>query len=286
MFRKIDTVLEMIKFQHTLFALPFAALAMFYAAGGLPATATIGWILAAMVGARSAAMAFNRLVDRRLDALNPRTSDRALPAKRIGVPFVSLFLVLTIALFVAACRQINPLCLKLSPVALVVILGYSYTKRFTWLCHFVLGLALAIAPVGAWIAVAGRIDEFPLILAAAVLPWVAGFDILYALLDVEFDRAHGVHSVPARFGERAARRISAALHFLAAAGFVALGLRAHLGLPYFAGCALTALLLIYEHRLAAPRDPAKLNAAFFHVNAVVGFALLTAGLVDLYVTRQ
>jgi 4-hydroxybenzoate polyprenyltransferase len=274
--------LEMIKFQHTLFALPFALAGMVLGAGGMPAARTAIWVVVAMVGARSAAMAFNRIVDRRIDALNPRTADRALPRGLLSTPFVTLFTLLMIAGFVGATWKLNRLCFQLSPVALAVILGYSFTKRFTWLCHFFLGLGLAIAPVGAWIAVTGRFDPFPVILAASILPWVAGFDILYALLDVEFDRAHNVRSIPARFGPRAARVVAGALHFLAAGGFVALGVWAKLGEIYFGGCAVVTMLLIYEHGLARPQDPGKLNRAFFHVNAVVSAVLLAAALVDLY----
>ena len=270
----LAAVLEMIKFQHTLFALPFAVLAMVYAERRWPDAQVVAWILAAM--------AFNRLADRRIDARNPRTEDRALPRGRLSVGFVAGFTVVMAGLFVFSASQLKPLCFTLSPVALVVVLGYSYTKRFTWLSHFILGLALAIAPVGAWVAVTGRFDPFPIILGASVLLWVAGFDILYSLLDLEFDRRERIHSIPARFGARAGRRIAAALHLSATGGFVGLGVWAGLGLYYFAGCALVAVLLIHEHFLTGSRDPAKLNRAFFHVNAVVSFVLLVAGLVDLY----
>jgi 4-hydroxybenzoate polyprenyltransferase len=281
MFRKLHIVLEAVKFQHTLFALPFALLSMIYAARGWPAWSVVGWILAAMVGARTAAMAFNRLVDRRLDALNPRTQDRALPRGSLSPGFMAALTAASAGLLVVASWRLNRLCLILSPAALAVVLGYSFTKRFTWLCHFFLGLALAIAPVGAWIGVTGAFDPFPIFLAACVLAWVAGFDILYALLDTAFDRAHGVHSIPARFGERPARRWAALLHLATAAGLAGLGIWARRGTPYFAGCALVAALLLYEHCLASPRDPVRLNRAFFHVNALVGLTLLAAGALDV-----
>ncbi len=206
------TVLEMIKIEHTLFALPFAFMGMLLAAGGWPRWRTVGWIVVAMVGARSAAMGWNRLADRRIDAANPRTAGRALPAGLVTPRFVALFVAASAGLLLVAAWQLNPLALALAPVALAVLLVYSYTKRFTWASHLVLGLAMAGAPLGAWIAVRGDVAAPPLVLAAAVLLWGAGFDILYALQDVEFDRRTGLFSVPARFGVRGALWISALLH--------------------------------------------------------------------------
>src|ERR1700688_4411895 len=209
---RLNVVLDMIKFEHTLFALPFAFMGMLLAARGWPPWRTMGWIVVAMVGARSAAMGWNRLVDRRIDAANPRTAGRALPAGQVTPAFVAGFVAASAALLAVAAWQLNPLALALSPVALAILLLYSYTKRFTWASHLVLGLSLAGAPLGAWIAVRGDVAAPPLALGGAVLLWVAGFDVLYALQDVDFDRRAGLFSVPARFGVRAALWLSALLH--------------------------------------------------------------------------
>ncbi len=211
-FGSLRTTLEMIKFSHTLFALPFALYAAFLAAGGWPAPATLGKILLAMVGARSAAMAHNRLADRRIDAANPRTASRALPSGALSVGFVQVFLAASVALFVAAAASLNRLTFLLSPVALALLFLYSYTKRFTALSHFVLGLCLALAPVGAWIAVRGSVEWLPILLGLAVLFWTAGFDVIYSLQDEEFDRSAGLRSIPARLGARRALVVSALLH--------------------------------------------------------------------------
>src|SRR5436305_8436262 len=208
------TMLEMIKIEHTLFALPFAFLGMLLAAGGWPPWRSVGWIVVAMVGARSAAMAFNRLVDRRIDAANPRTAGRALPAGLVSPAAVTLFVLVSSGLLVVAAWQLNPLALALSPVALGILFLYSYTKRFTWAAHLFLGLSLSGAPLGAWIAVRGAVQATPVILALAVLTWTAGFDVLYALQDLDFDRRTGLFSIPARFGVRGALWISGAFHVL------------------------------------------------------------------------
>ncbi|HYE97741.1 MAG TPA: UbiA-like polyprenyltransferase, partial [Planctomycetota bacterium] len=226
MFGRLGTVLEMIKVQHSLFALPWAFVAAFYAAGGLPAWSTMGWILLAMVAARSSAMAFNRAVDAKIDAENPRTALRAIPAGRLTRGFTLAFAVVMAGLLVFAAWRLNDLCLKLSPIALAVTLGYSFTKRFTALCHWVLGLSLAAAPIGAWLAVAPDRATAPLpyLLGAAVCFWIAGADILYACEDFEFDRRKRLHSVPAKVGIRAALWISVANHVLAVAALAAAGL--------------------------------------------------------------
>ncbi len=212
--RTLSTVLEMIKIEHTLFALPFAFLGMLLAAGGWPSWRTVCWIVVAMVGARSAAMAFNRLVDRRIDAANPRTAGRALPAGLVTPAAVAAFILASAALLALAAWELNPLAFALTPVALAILFLYSYTKRFTWAAHLVLGLSLAGAPLGAWIAVRGDVQATPLLLAGVVLTWTAGFDILYALQDVDFDRRTGLFSIPARFGVVGALWISGALHVL------------------------------------------------------------------------
>ena len=279
----LRTVLEMIKFEHTLFALPFAFMGMMLAAEGWPSWTTLGWIVVAMVGARSAAMAFNRWADRRFDAANPRTADRALPAGEVSAGFVIGFTMASCGLLILAAWQLNPLALALSPVALFVLLGYSFTKRFTSLSHLVLGLALGGAPLGAWIAVRGDLSPTPVMLAMAVLCWVAGFDVLYALQDMDFDRRSGLHSIPVRFGEKGALVISAALH-LTMIVLLALLPRTYppgLGVSYWIGVAGCLALLVYQHWIVRPGDLTRLNAAFFQANGVLSIGLFLATAVDL-----
>lgn len=280
---KLRTVLDMIKFEHTLFALPFALLGMILAAEGWPSWITVFWIAAAMVGARSAAMGFNRLVDRRFDAENPRTAERALPAGQISPGWVTGFVVVSSLLLVVAARQLNPLALALSPVALVILLGYSYAKRFTWAAHLILGLALAGAPLGAWIAVRGDVTATPLVLAGAVLLWVAGFDVLYALQDREFDRRAGLHSIPARFGVTGALWISGLLH-LGVLVLLALLPRLYppgLGWIYAVGWLGCCALLTWQHWVVRPKDLSRLDAAFFQANAFLSVWLFVATAVDI-----
>jgi 4-hydroxybenzoate polyprenyltransferase len=287
MLGRVGTVLEMIKVQHSLFALPWAFVAAFYAAGGLPPWGKLGWVLLAMVAARCAAMAFNRAVDAKIDAENPRTRMRAIPAGRLTVGFTLAFALVMVGLLLFAAAMLNPLCLKLSPIALLVTLGYSFTKRFTALCHFVLGLSLAAAPIGAWIAVAPERAGAPLpyLLGAGVMFWIAGADILYACEDFEFDRSKRLHSIPAAVGVRAALGISVVCHVVAMAALVAVGLSAHLGVYYFGAVAAIALLLIYEHAIVKPDDLRRVNQAFFHVNAVVSGVILAGALLDLFLRR-
>jgi 4-hydroxybenzoate polyprenyltransferase len=282
MIGKLKIVLEMIKFEHTLFALPFALIGMVLAADGWPAARVVFWILVAMVGGRSAAMGFNRLVDRRIDAANPRTASRALPAGRLTPAFVAGFVAASLALLVVAAWRLNPLCLKLVVVAIPVLLGYSFTKRFTWVSHLVLGLALAGAPLGAWIAVTGRFAATPFLVAGAVVTWVAGFDVLYALQDEGFDRAAGLFSVPARFGTLAALWVSAALHLLTLAGLAALPwiYPRPVGAAYWIGVGGCALLLAYQHAIVRPRDLTRLDAAFFTANGALSLFLFAAVAVD------
>jgi 4-hydroxybenzoate polyprenyltransferase len=269
------TTLEMIKIEHTLFALPFALLGAVLGSNGLPSLKQFFWIVVAMVGARSAAMAFNRIADRRIDARNPRTAMRALPAGLLSVGFVWLFTLVAAALFLLAAAMLNNLTLVLAPVELGSVLLYSFTKRWTQLSHVVLGWCLSIAPTGAWIAVRGEIGSpTPLLLSLVVLLWTAGFDVLYACQDYEFDRAEGLHSIPAKFGIAKALWISRALHAGAFLALIWLYLVTHLGPVALLGVITTAALLLYQHRLVRPDDLGRLNAAFFTTNAFVSVILL------------
>jgi 4-hydroxybenzoate polyprenyltransferase len=263
------TTLEMIKWEHSIFALPFALSAAMLAAGGIPAGRQLFWIVVAMVGARSAAMAFNRLADAQLDATNPRTASRALPAGHLSRSFVALFVCVSAAVFIVAASQLNPLALMLSPVALAVLLGYSYTKRFTRWSHVVLGFALGMAPAAAWIAVRGSLDPRILLLTAAVTLWVGGFDVLYACQDYDHDCGAGLHSIPRYVGISNALLVARIFHVAAVALFLALIYAFALGTIAVVGVAIVAMLLVYEHRLVSPNDLSKLNAAFFTLNGFV-----------------
>lgn len=285
MLRRVARLLEMIKFRHTIFALPFAAVGACYAAGGLPTPLQCFWLLLAMASARTAAMLFNRIVDARYDAANPRTRDRAIPRGTVTPRFAWGALAVSVALFVLAAAMLNRVVLALTPVALGVTLGYSYTKRFTSLSHFILGLSLAMAPIGAWLAIVPALSPFPLLIGAAVLFWVAGFDILYACQDVEFDRGAGLRSVPARFGVPAALGVARGCHALTVAALALAIPVAGLGGWYVAGVAAIAALLSYEHALVRPDDLKRVNRAFFHVNAVVSLTLGAAALIDLFAGR-
>ncbi|HEX5704979.1 MAG TPA: UbiA-like polyprenyltransferase [Pyrinomonadaceae bacterium] len=273
--QNIRTTLEMIKIEHTLFALPFAFLGAVLAAVGIPSVRQIVWIIVAMVGARSTAMAFNRIADKDYDARNPRTKTRAIPAGILSTGFVWGFIIISAAVFFLAAAMLNRLTLLLSPVALASIVLYSYTKRWTVLSHLVLGWCLAIAPTGAWIAVRGAIDSpIPLLLSLVVMLWTAGFDVLYACQDFEFDRREGLYSIPARFGIARSLWISRTLHVGAFAALVALYLLTNLpGVLAIIGVAVTGMLLVYQHTLVQADDLSKLNAAFFTTNAFVSVIL-------------
>lgn len=283
--RKGGIFLEMIKFPHTVFALPFAFMGAALAAGGLPSARQAFWILAAMVGARTGAMGVNRLADRELDTANPRTKDRALPRGEI-TPWEALaFVVAAFGLLLLAAYQLNPLCFALAPLAILVLVGYSYTKRFTTASHLILGLCLGLAPIGAWIAVAGRVALPALVLGAAVLLWVAGFDILYALADIEFDRKAGLFSIPARLGAGRGIAVSRLCHlatFLLLAALIPL---AQLRWLYAGGLALAAGLLCYEHLLLERHGLRKLEVAFFNVNGILSIGLCAFTLADLLLLR-
>lgn len=273
-FGKLRTTLEMIKFEHTLFALPFAFLGAVLAADGLPTWRQILWITLAMVGARSAAMTFNRIVDREIDAANPRTANRELPSGRLSLSFAWAFLLASVAVFVFAAYSLNWLTFALSPVALISVLGYSYAKRFTALAHMLLGWALAISPTAAWIAVRGAIDsEVPILLSVFVLMWTSGFDVLYACQDQEFDRKAGLHSIPARFGIARSLWIARLFHFQAAIVLLLVLAFTGLGWPAYLGAGAVMALLVYQHTLVKPNDLSKMNAAFFTTNAFVSVVL-------------
>lgn len=272
--RNIGTTLEMIKIEHTLFALPFAFLGAVLAAGGTPTVWQIVWITVAMVGARSTAMAFNRIADRTYDARNPRTKMRAIPAGALSIAFVWGFTIVSAAVFFVAAVMLNRLTLVLSPLALASVVLYSYTKRWTLLSHLVLGWCLAIAPTGAWIAVRGALDSpIPLLLSLVVMLWTAGFDVLYACQDFEFDRREGLYSIPARFGIARSLWISRALHAAAFAALVALYFLTDLGALSLVGVLVTGALLVYQHTLVRANDLSRLNAAFFTTNAFVSVIL-------------
>lgn len=275
---------SLVKFEHTLFALPFALLSAFFAAGGFPPAEKLLWILVAMVGARSAAMAFNRIADRRVDAANPRTASREIPAGIITVAQAAVFCAASSAIFVLAAWCLNPLCLALSPLALLAILGYSFTKRFTWGAHVFLGLSLAIAPVGAWVAVRGAFALLPVVLGVAVLFWVAGFDVIYSLQDETFDRGQGLRSIPSAFGVRRSLLAAAVLHALALGLYYAVFVLAHGGLALGAGVIAAGAFLVRQHQLVSPDDLSKVNAAFFAANGWLSVVFSALGIVDVLVS--
>jgi 4-hydroxybenzoate polyprenyltransferase len=283
MLKKVKIILEMIKFEHTIFALPFAFTGALLAARGIPTLRTILWITVAMFGARSAAMGFNRWADRNFDAANPRTSTRALPQGLVSPGQVILFTVASSALLVLAAYMLNPLTFYLSPVALAIVFFYSYTKRITYLSHLFLGLAITGAPLGAWIAVAGRLDAPALVLGLAVLFWLMGFDTLYALQDMEFDDKVGLHSIPQRFGIRRSLWISRAAHAVTMASLFWLGSLRSLGWFYHIGVVISLVLIVYEHALVRESDLSKLNFAFFNMNGYISMTILFFTLLDMLI---
>jgi 4-hydroxybenzoate polyprenyltransferase len=274
--------LRAIKIEHTIFAFPFALISMLVASHGRPADRVILWIVVAMVGARSAAMAFNRLVDHGIDARNPRTHSRELPSGQLSRGPVWIFTAVMSALLVVAAWQLNPLCLRLSPLALAIIFIYSLAKRFTTLTHFLLGLSLALAPIGAWLAVRGSFAVFPLWLGAAVILWVAGFDIIYGCQDTHFDRAEGLHSMSATLGDRRALLVARVCHAGSISCLAIAGRVAQLGLFWTLGILATASLLFYEHWLVRSGDLRKIDKAFFQVNSWVGITLFVFVLGEIY----
>ena len=288
--RQLRIILEMIKFEHTIFALPFALMAAILAADGLPRLAVLAWILAAMVGARSSAMAFNRLVDLEFDRRNPRTASRALPAGSLTAGQVWAFVMATTALFLGSAAALSVLsgtwlALALSPVALALIWGYSFTKRFTSLCHLFLGLAIGIAPSAAWIAVRGTLSWAPVLLTAAVCMWVGGFDVIYACQDCEFDKKTGLRSIPARLGIGGALWVSRGMHLVTIVSLLLLPHLVQLGTIYLVGVGLAALLLIYEQSLVKANDLSRVDAAFFTVNGFVSLGLFVITAADVFLRR-
>ncbi len=280
-FRRLREYLEMVRFSHTAFAMPFAFLAMVTAAQGWPDLRTFSFILLCLVSVRTAAMAFNRIVDRHIDALNPRTRNRHLPRGSVSPAEAWLVFTTGAVIFVFSAYELNRLAFLLSPVVLVVLCGYSYTKRFTSASHFILGLCLAMAPAGAWIAVLGALDPPVVFLAAGVLCWVAGFDIIYSLMDEEFDRTTGLHSLVVRLGRAGALRVSGLLH-VGSSLFVALfGYMTGLGMLFWMGWTVFSGALVYEHRLVHPEDISHVNVAFFNVNGTISILLFLFGAADV-----
>ncbi len=284
-FAKTRTTLEMIKWEHSIFALPFALTAALLAAHGVPAGRTLGWILVAMVAARSAAMAFNRWADAELDAANPRTKMRAIPAGLLTRQFVLGFTLVATAVFVLAAGELNRATLYLSPFVLLVLFGYSYMKRVTRWSHLVLGLALGLAPSAAWIAVRGSLDARIVVLTAAVMLWVGGFDVLYACQDFDHDRAAGLHSLPQAAGIPAAFWAARVMHVTMLGLLVWFGRLFHFGVAGWLGVAAVGLLLLYEHSLVSPKDLRRLNAAFFTMNGVIAMVFLCFVAADLWLRR-
>ncbi len=291
LWKRFVLTLEMIRFEHSIFALPFAGvgalLAVRDAGYRVPGLwAKLAWIAVAMVAARSAAMSFNRLLDADLDARNPRTRSRHLPAGLLSKPFAWAFLAVATLMFLLAARMLSPLCLRLAPAALAVLWGYSFTKRFTTFSHLVLGLALGIAPAAAWIALRGSLDWRVLLLTAAVMLWTAGFDVIYACQDYEFDVAEGLFSYPRRFGIAGALVIARAFHLLMLACLSVLAYEFHLGLISVAGIVAVAALLAYEHSLVKPHDLSRVNAAFFTVNGYVSVLFFGFWAADILLLRS
>lgn len=280
---KIVVFMEMIKFSHTIFALPFALSGALLAAGGIPSAEKLFWIVIAMAGARTTAMGLNRLIDAEIDARNPRTASRAIPAGLISKGFTLGSILVSLALMLVAAARLNPLCLKLSPLAVFFLVLYSYCKRFTSLAHVVLGICLAAAPIGAWIAIRGSVEAPALILGGAVLFWVAGFDILYSLQDIEFDRKAGLHSIPVTLGVEGSLWAARMFHLVMLALLLGLFITMRLGGFFMAGILVSAAMLLYEHWLLKDGNLAKLDAAFFNMNGYISIAILVFTAADVMV---
>lgn len=279
---KIKHFLDMVDFGHSLFGLPFAYLGAFLALKALPSWPQLWWITLAMISARTAALCLNRLIDLKIDQANPRTSNWILPAGKLSVVKVWLLVFVFFALLFYSAAQLNPLCLKLAPLAVIVLWLYSYTKRFTWWCHLILGLAIGIGPVGAWIAITGSFDWQPFLLGMAVACWIAGFDTMYACQDIEFDRVNHLYSIPARFGEAGALRFSSGFHFFTVFFLIITGLILSLSFWYYTGVLLMAVILCYEHWIVRPGDLSRVNFASFKINHYVGLIVFVTTLLDIF----
>lgn len=277
----VPALLGLVRFQHTVFALPFAFVGALMARNSVPPVATLLWILLAMVGARSLAMALNRLIDRRMDAGNPRTAQRHLPSGRLTAKQVWVFAVVSLGVMLLAVSRLPDLTWYLWPIPVALFVIYPYTKRFTWACHLVLGASIGIAPIGGWIAVTGAMALAPVLLWIAVALWIAGFDVIYSLLDVDHDRTAAVRSVPARFGEQGALVIAGVVHVATVALLVLAGVAASVTWPYYLGVAIAALILAFEHLIVRPRDPARIQAAFGTANALVSLVFLAGVIAEV-----
>ncbi|GGD69217.1 UbiA-like polyprenyltransferase [Paenibacillus nasutitermitis] len=290
MIRKFGIFLEMIKVEHTIFALPFAFIGALLGAvfmeNRLPEWSEIGWVLLAMVGARSAAMGLNRVIDRVIDKKNPRTEKRAIPAGLLKTGEVMLFIAISFIVLFYAAAKLNPLCIKLMPIAVLMLVLYSYTKRFTWLCHLVLGLTIGLAPLGAWVAVTGEFAWPAWVLFTAVVFWLAGFDVIYACQDFDFDRKEGVHSIPARFGLAGALVLARIFHLITAACFLALFWMTDLSWGYLLGVVIALGILFYEHLIVKPTDMSRVQTAFFTMNGALSITLFGFTFIDLMVLHQ
>ena len=274
-------MLEMIKFKHTVFAMPFALMGAFLAARGVPSLNVFFWVVIAMVGARTAAMTFNRIVDRRFDVANPRTAKRTIPAGEVTMGESWLMVILSSALFFFACWMLNSMALTIAPLALSLTFIYSLTKRFTWLCHVVLGVALAFSPLGGWVAVAGSLTGYPWVLSLGVLFWVSGFDCVYACLDADFDRKAGLYSMPASFGRKKAFRLAVFFHVLAFILFTVTGYLQGLNFIYYIGIVLTGGALFYQHIVVNPKDLSKIQVSFFSMNGFIALTLFMVTWISL-----
>jgi 4-hydroxybenzoate polyprenyltransferase len=278
---KLSKFLTMVDFEHSLFGLPFAYLGAFLALVGTPSLVQFGWITLAMVSARSAALCLNRLIDREIDRRNPRTANWIMASGQLSVKWVWVLVFVFFGLLFYAAANLNPLCFKLAPLAVLVLWIYSYTKRFTWWCHLIMGLAIGIGPVGGWFAISGTFDWQPFVLGLAVAFWTAGFDTMYACQDIAFDRANHLFSIPARFGENGALVFSAAFHLLTIICLILTGVILNLGIWYYVGTAFTAIILTYEHIIVRPGQLKRVNFASFKINHYVGLIIFMMAVVDI-----
>jgi len=280
--KKLKSYGELVMFSHTLFSLPFALIGMIWAARGLPSAVTIFWILIALIGARNGANALNRIVDKNIDKKNPRTANRHMPKGLVKDYEVLAIVIFCFSIFIIAAYMLNPLCFMLSPVALFLFIIYSYTKRFTWICHIILGITCGGAPVGAWLAVTGKFALAPIVLGVIVTLWVAGFDIIYATQDIEFDRKVGLFSIPAKFGLNGALYISSLFHFIMILLLLSLYFIMNTGLIYLVGIFISAILLAFEHYIVSPSNEKTMKIASYHINQIVSVLIFVFTVVDVF----